>query len=91
MANVSRGSQQQKFERYERSELVPKPTQARFERLSRDALALMELDELRDALKLIDQQIGSGIVPRGATVQDLEVEWCYLRRELEFRGGRREP
>jgi hypothetical protein len=51
----------------------------------------METQPLRDALRRVDQQIVNDQPPRGWTLHDCEVEWCYIRRELEFRGGRREP
>jgi hypothetical protein len=50
----------------------------------------METQPLRDALRRVDQQIASNLPPRGWTLRDCEVEWCYIRRELEFRGGRRD-
>jgi len=94
MANVSRGWQQgQRQDRSDRdadTRAVHKRAAPRLERLSRDALAAMETQPLRDALRTIDTQIATGAIPKGVSVQDLEVEWCYIRRELEFRGGRRD-
>lgn len=100
MANVSRGWQQQQGQRPERYDrdaqlrndrTAPQPRAAhRLERMSRDTLGAMETQPLRDALRNIDAQIGTGIAPRGVTMQELETEWCYIRRELEFRGGRRD-
>lgn len=90
MANVSRGAQQeQRSQRVDQLDHDAHPRR-RFERLNRDALATMETQPLRDVLRHIDTQISTGVPPRGATMHDLEVEWCYIRRELEFRGGRRD-
>lgn len=84
----SRGWQPQRQDRS--APLAPVPPQPRQDRLSRDALAAMETQPLRDALRRIDQQIVTNVPPRGWTMHDCEVEWCYIRRELEFRGGRRD-
>lgn len=93
MATVSRGWQQQRQDRpalHRTVQPVTASVHPRQDRLSRDTLAAMETQPLRDALRRVDQQIVNDQPPRGWTLHDCEVEWCYIRRELEFRGGRRE-
>ena len=55
----------------------------------RDTLASMDVPVLRSTLQAIDQRIMAG-APTPRVQRELEVEWCYLRRELEFRGYRRD-